>query len=154
MKPIRCVPTFLYYAAVAALLAANLTGCRSFSLSPRPFFPANGIALQPGEPAQGTIDTGELVLSYALALTFAPARQLHLSGRVLSVRTRADKVTVYLHILDSAGHDMDTAVLYTSGFKPSNYIRRPRTFDTTLPLPPGAAAIAFTAFVQPSAGHK
>ncbi len=154
MKPIRPVPTFLYATAMVAMLAAGLAGCRSFSLSPRPHVPANGIALQPREPVQGTIDTGDLVLSYALAVTFAPARRLHLSGRVLSARTRADKTTVYLHLLDSAGHVMDTSVLYASGFRPPTYIRRPESFDTTLALPPGAAAIAFTSFIQPSAGHK
>ena len=39
---------------------------------------------------------------------------------------------------------MDTSVLYASGFRPPTYIRRPERFDTTLALPPGAAAIAFT----------
>ena len=154
MMNLRTAHEGLGTVVLVALLTAGLIGCQSFRLPPRRHVPANGIALQPGEPVQGTVDTGDLTLSYTFALTFEPSRQLHLSGRVLSLRTRADSVTVSLDILNSAGHVMDTSVLYASGFRPPTYIRRPGRFDTTLALPPGAAAIAFTAFIQPSAGHK
>lgn len=59
-----------------------------------------------------------------------------------------------LPVLDSAGRVMATSVLYASGYKPPTYARRPRTFDTTLNLPSGAAAIAFGSYVKQSAGHR
>lgn len=154
MNPIRPLQNVFCSVTAIALLTAGLAGCQGFRLPPRPHAPANGIALQPGEPSQGAVDTGDLTLSYGFAVTFEPSRQLHLSGKVLSLRTGADSVTVYLNILDSAGHVMDTSVLYASGFKPPTFVRRARDFDTTLPLPPGAAAIAFSSSVQASRGHR
>jgi hypothetical protein len=153
-RDLRIAHEILCIVAAIALLTAGLAGCQGFRLPPRPHTPANGIALQPGEPGQGAVDTGDLTLSYGFAVTLEPSRQLHLSGKVLSLRTGADSVTVYLNILDSAGHVMDTSVLYSSGFKPPTFVRRARGFDTTLPLPPGAAAIAFSSSVQASRGHR
>ena len=154
MMNLRTAHEGLGIVALVALLAAGMIGCQSFRLPARPHAPVDGIALQPGEPSQGTVDTGDLVLSYAFAVTFTPARQLHLSGRVVSVLARADSMTVYLNFLDSSGNVMDSTVLYASGFKPPTYIRRPGSFDTTLTLPPGAAAIAFGSAVQTSRGHR
>jgi len=154
MPPIRPLQNVLCRAAAIALLAAALSGCQSFGLAPAAHFPADGIALQSTEPVQGTVDAGNLTLSYAYAVTSTPSRQLHLSGRVNSLWARADSVTVYLHILDSAGRVMETSVLYASGYKPPTYLRRPSTFDTTLNLPSGAAAIAFSSYIKQSAGHR
>ena len=154
MQAIHPVHAFLVGVALAAVLAVGLAGCRGFSLPHRPHAPAGGIALQPDGPLQGMVDTGDLTVAYAYAVTFEPGRRLHLSGGVRSVRTRADSVTVYLHLLDSAGRVIDRSVLYASGYKPSSYIRRPSTWDISLALPPEAAAMAFSAHVQPSAGRR
>lgn len=154
MKRIPRLSKILFGTALAALLAAGLAGCRSLALPAGPHAPPGGIALQPDGPIQGVVDTGDLTVSYAFAVTFEPARRLHLSGRVLSVRERAEGVTVYLYLLGSAGRVIDNSVLYASGYKPSPFIRHPSTFDTTLTLPAGAAAIAFGSHVQPRRGRK
>jgi hypothetical protein len=154
MKRIRIVPDILLGVALAAIVAAGLAGCQTLSFPRGDYAPANGIALQPDGPLQGVVETKDLTVSYGYAVTFEPARKLHLSGSVRSIRGRAAGVTVYLHLLDSTGGVIDSSVLYASGFKPPSYLRRPRTFDVTLALPPGAAAIAFSSMVQPSRGGK
>lgn len=154
MKRMRPVSKTLGVTILAAIVAAGLSGCRSFSLPSGPYSPEGGIALQPDGPLQGVVDTGDLTLAYAYAVTFEPARQLRLSGGVRSVRFKADSVNVYLHLLDSTGRVMEKSVLYASGFKPSTYLRRPRTFDTRVALPPGAASMAFSSYVKRSAGRR
>lgn len=154
MKPIRLLTDVLLGMALATILAAGLSGCRSWSFPSPPYTPAGGIALQPDGPTQGVVDTGDLTLSYAYAVTFEPERRLHLSGGVRGVRFKADLVNVYLHLLDSAGRVIDKSVLYTSGFKPSTYHRRPSTFETRVTLPPGAAAMAFSSYVKRHSGRR
>ena len=154
MKHFRLSTAVLLGMALATIVAAGLAGCRSWSFPSSPYTPKGGIALKPDGPIQGVVDTGDLTLSYAYAVTFAPARQLHLSGGVRSVRFKADLVNVYLHLLDSAGRVIDKSVLYTSGFKPSTYHRRPSTFETRITLPPGAAAMAFSSYVKRSTDRR
>ncbi len=154
MKCIRPLYEVLCFTALAALLSIGLAGCQGLGLPPRTHAPAEGVALQPDGLIQGVVDTGDLTVAYAYAVTFEPKRQLYLSGRVRKTRFQVDSVTVYLHLLDSSGHLIDRSVLYASGNRRDVYFRRPRTFDITLKLPDGVAAIAFSSYVKLSSGRR
>ena len=154
MKFFNPVHQAFSFTALAALLFIGLAGCQGLGLPSRPHAPASGIALQPDGLIQGEVETSDLTVAYAYAVTFEPRRQLYLSGRVRNTRIQVDSVTVYLHLLDGSGHLIDRSVLYASGYKPPTFIRRPRTFDITLELPDGVAAIAFSSHVKHSAGRR
>lgn len=139
---------------VAALLLGGLNACQSIgsAFAPAPVDPDKRIALKPGGPHQGTADTGDLVVAYAYQLT--PDSLFHVTGGIRSIRFGADTANVYLNFLDDTGRAIERKVIYASGYRRDVYIRRPSTFDTTLPLPPDATAIAFSSYVQASSGRK
>ena len=122
--------------------------------SAAPVAPENRITLQPDGPHQGEADTGELVVAYAYRLAPESNQEIHVKGGIRSAKFRGDAVNVYLNFLDNAGNVLDKKILYASGYRRDVYVRRPSTFDTTLPLPPGTAAIAFSSYVKPSAGRR
>jgi hypothetical protein len=142
--------------AIGAILTAGLAACQSSGglLSAGPVAPEKRITLQPAGPHQGEADTGELVVAYTYQLESDPHKAVHVNGGLRSVKFRGDGVTVYLNFIDNTGRVIEKKVLYASGYKRPTYIRRPSTFDTTLPLPPGAVAIAFSSYVQASSGRR
>lgn len=142
--------------AIIAVMMFGLVACQSTgTLAPGPpIAPERHIALQPSGSHQGEADTGELVVAYAYELKAEPTREIHIKGSIRNVKFKGDAVNVYLNFLDNAGGVVQKKVLYASGYKRSTYFRRPSTFDTTQPLPPGTAAIAFSSYVKPSAGRR
>lgn len=138
--------------AVGAMLAAGLAACQSSGglLSTGPVAPEKRIILQPGGPHQGEANTGELVVGYAYQLGPASENTILVKGGVRRMTSRGDSLNIYLNFLDSAGGVIDKKILFASGDRRNVYFRRSSTFDTTLPLPPETAAIAFSAYVKPS----
>jgi len=142
--------------ATAIVLAASLGACQTAGtlFSAPPIAPEKRIPLKPDGPHQGDTDTGELVVAYVYQLGPQSNREIHVKGGVRSVKFRGDAVNIYLNFLDNAGNVLDREILYASGYGRNVYIRRPSTFDTTLPLPPDTAAIAFSSYVKTSAGRR
>jgi hypothetical protein len=79
---------------------------------------------------------------------------IHVKGGVRSAKFWGDAVNIYLNFLDNAGNVLDKKILYASGYRRDVYVRRPSTFNTTLPVPPGTVEIAFSSYVKPSAGRR
>ena len=156
MPPINPPIRRIVNLATAIVLAVGLGACQTAGtlFSAAPVAPENRITLQPDGPHQGEADTGELVVAYAYRLAPESNQEIHVKGGIRSAKFRGDAVNVYLNFLDNAGNVLDKKILYASGFRRDVYVRRPSTFDTTLPLPPGTAAIAFSSSVKPSAGRR
>lgn len=156
MKPGHPFLRLLFSLAIIAVLMAGLCACHSTGLTrpTEPMAPEKRIALQPSGPHSGEADTGDLVVAYTYELAAEPTRELHVKGGIRNVRFKGDAVNVYLNFLDYTGSVVEKKILYASGYKRSTYIRRPSTFDTTLPLPPGTVAIAFSSYVKASAGRR
>jgi hypothetical protein len=138
--------------AIGAILTAGLAACQSSGglLSAGPVAPEKRIILQPNGPHQGEANTGELVVGYAYQLGPASENTIHVEGGVRRMTSRGDSLNIYLNFLDSAGRVIDKKILFASGDRRNVYFRRASTFDTTLPLPPETAAIAFSSYVKPS----
>lgn len=146
----------LFSVAIITVLMAGLGACQSAgTLTPGPSIaPERRIALQPSGPHQGEADTGELVVAYSYQIRPESKKEIHVKGGVRSTKFRGDAVNVYLNFMDNAGNVLDRKVLYASGNRRNVYFRRPSTFDTTLPLPPGTVSIAFSSYVKASAGRR
>ena len=142
--------------ATATVLAVGLGACQTAGtvFSAAPIAPENRIPLQPKGSHQGEADTGEIVVAYAYQLGPESNQEIHVKGGVRSTKFRGDAVNIYLNFLDNAGNVLDKEILYASGYRRDVYVRRPSTFDATLSLPPGTAAIAFSSYVKPSAGRR
>ena len=156
MPPISPSRRSVVNLATAIVLAVGLGACQTAGtlFSSPPIAPENRITLQPDGPHQGEADTGEIVVAYTFRLGPESSREIDVKGGVRSVKFRGDAVNVYLNFLDNAGNVLDREILYASGYRRDVYFRRPSTFDTTLSLPPGTAAIAFSSYVKPSAGRR
>jgi hypothetical protein len=147
MKPKQAI-----YPILAGLMMAALSACQSmgtFSIASD-----KRIALQPGGPHAGKADTDDLSVAYTYRLLTEPVSQIQISGGIHSAGYRGDKTSVYLNFVDDTGKVLEKKILYSTGYKRDVYIRRPSTFSTTLPLPPGTVAIAFSSYVKPSFGHR
>ena len=142
--------------ATAIVLAVVLGACQTAGtvFSESPIAPEKRITLQPDGPHQGEADTGELVVGYAYQLGPESSRVIHIKGGLRTAKFRGDAVNIYLNFLDSTGNVLDREVLYASGYRRNVYVRRPSTFDTTLPLPPDTTAIAFSSYVKTSSGRR
>ena len=142
--------------ATAFVLAAGLGACQTAGtlFSAAPIAPEKRIALQPDGPHQGDADTGDLLVGYTYRLGPESSRVIHVTGGIRTAKFRGDAVNIYLNFLDSAGNVLDRKILYASGYRRDVYVRRPSTFDTTLPLPPGTVSIAFSSYVKASAGRR
>jgi len=142
--------------ATAIVLAAGLGACQTAGtlFSAAPIAPEKRIPLQPDGPHQGEADTGELVVAYSYRLDPESNQEIQVKGGVRSVKYRWDVVNIYLNFLDNAGNVLDREIIYASGYGRNVYVRRPSTFDTTLPLPPDTAAIAFSSYVKASSGRR
>jgi hypothetical protein len=156
MPPINPAIRNVVHLATAIVLAAGLGACQTAGtvFSAAPIAPENRIPLQPDGPHQGNADTGELVVAYSYRLGPDSSREIDVKGGIRTAKYRGDAVSIYLNFLDNAGNVLDKKILYASGYRRDVYFRRPSTFSTTLPLPPGTAAIAFSSFVKPSAGRR
>ena len=156
MPPICSLIRSGVYLATAIVLAVGLGACQTAGtlFSAAPVAPENRITLQPDGPHQGEADTGELVVAYAYRLAPESNQEIHVKGGIRNAKFRGDAVNVYLNFLDNAGNVLDKKILYASGYRRDVYVRRPSTFDTTLPVPPGTVAIAFSSYVKPSAGRR
>jgi len=156
MPPISPSRRSVVNLTTAIVLAVGLGACQTtgMMLSAAPVAPENRITLQPDGPHQGEADTGELVVAYAYRLGPESNQEIHVKGGIRSAKFRGDAVNIYLNFLDNAGNVLDQKILYASGYRRDVLVRRPSTFDTTLPLPPGTAAIAFSSYVKPSAGRR
>lgn len=142
--------------AVGAMLAAGLAACQSSGglLSAGPVAPEKRIILQPGGPHQGEADTGDIIVAYTYQQTPDPAREINLKGGLRQAKYRGDSLNIYVNFLDNTGRVLQKKVLFASGYKRDNLSPRPAVFDTTLPLPPGTVAIAFSSYVKTSAGRR
>jgi hypothetical protein len=156
MPPISPAIRSVVHLATAIVLAVGLGACQTAgtAFSAPPIAPENRIPLKPDGPHQGDADTGELVVAYAYRLGPDSSGEIEVKGGIRTAKYRGDAVNIYLNFLDNAGNVLDKKILYASGYRRDVYVRRPSTFDTTLPLPPGTAAIAFSSFVKPSAGRR
>ena len=156
MPPISPAIRSVVHLATAIVLAVGLGACQTAGtvFSAAPIAPENRIPLKPDGPHQGDADTGELVVAYAYQLGPESSREIDVKGGIRTAKFRGDAVNIYLNFLDNAGNVLDKEILYASGYRRDVYVRRPSTFDTTLPLPPGTAAIAFSSYVKPSAGRR
>jgi len=146
----------LYRLGLIAVLMAGLSACQSTgTLAPGPpIAPERRIALQPSGPHRGAADTGELVVAYTYQLMPDPAREIYLKGGLRQAKYRGDSLNIYVNFLDNTGRVLQKKVLFASGYKRDNLSPRPAVFDTTLPLPPGTVAIAFSSYVKASAGRR
>jgi hypothetical protein len=156
MPPISSPIRSGVYLATAIVLAIGLGACQTARtvFSEAPIAPENRISLKPNGSHQGEADTGELVVAYAYRLGPESNQEIHIKGGIRSAKFRGDAVNIYLNFLDSAGNVLDREILYASGYRRDVYVRRPSTFDTTLPLPPTTAAIAFSSYVKTSSGRR
>jgi hypothetical protein len=57
-------------------------------------------------------------------------------------------------MVDDTGRVIGRKVLFASGYRNLGNFKRSPAFDTTLPLPPGTVAIAFSSYVQADSGHR
>ena len=156
MLPINPAIRSVVHLTTAIVLAVGLGACQTAGtlFSAAHIAPENRILLQPDGPHQGDADTGELVVAYAYQLGPESNQEIQVKGGVRSIKFRGDAVNIYLNFLDNAGNVLEREILYASGYGRNVYIRRPSNFDTTLPLPPDTAAIAFSSYVKPSAGRR
>jgi len=156
MPPISPSRRSVVNLATAIVLAVGLGACQTAGtlFSSPPIAPEKRITLQSDGRHQGEADTGELVVAYAYRLGPESNQEIHVKGGIRSAKFRGDAVNVYLNFLDNAGNVLDREILYASGYRRDVFVRRPSTFDTTLPMPPGTAAIAFSSYVKPSAGRR
>lgn len=156
MPPISLPTRVVTNITLLILFAGGLSACQTAGtmFSAAPVAPEKRITLQPDGRHQGEADTGELVVGYAYQLGPESSRVIHVKGGLRSAKFRGDAVKIYLNFLDSTGNVLDRKILYASGYRRDVYVRRPSTFDTTLPLPAGTAAIAFSSYVKPSAGRR
>ena len=152
MKSKHAIHPFLAGLMTAAFLTAALGACQS--LGTAPIAPDQRITLQPVGPHQGEADTGDLVVAYTYQIIEGTVREIQISGGIRSARSRGDKTSVYLNFVDGSGKVLEKKILYSTGYKQDVYVRRPSTFDTTLPVPPDTAAIAFSSYVQAYSGHN
>jgi hypothetical protein len=138
------------YIAALAFLAAILVACQSSGAGFRSEIipPERRIPLQPTGTHQGEFDTKELVVGYAYQVTEGPQRELHIQGGVRKVRFKSSVVNVYLDLLDSTGLVIQKKVLVATSQTRGSLIKRPRTFDTTLVIPPEAKYMAFRSFTR------
>ena len=139
-------------AVLAITLAACQTGGGSWATTTIP--PERQITLQPGGPHQGESDTGGVVVGYAYQIVPGEEQAIHVRGGVRHMKFRGDSLNIYLNLLDSSGAVLEKKVLFASGNRRNVYFRRSSAFDTTLPLPAGTTAIAFSTYVKPSSGRR
>jgi hypothetical protein len=152
MKPQHAIHPLLAGLVTAAFLTVALSACQSMGTAP--ITPDRLITLEPAGPHQGDADTGDLALAYIYQLKEGTVPEIQISGRIRSARSRGDKTSVYLNFVDSNGQVLDRKILFSTGYKQDVYVRRPSTFDTTLPLPPDTTAIAFSSYVEAYSGHN
>jgi len=150
MKPYRPTHRALLYVATITLLASSLVACQSSGIgfNDETIPPEKRIRLQPSGTFQGEADTGELVVAYTYQLTEGPDRELHIQGGVQRVRFKSSIVNVYIGLLDDTGLVIQKKVLVASNQTRGSLIKRPRTFDTTLPIPKEATFIAFRSYTR------
>ena len=146
----------LFNVAIITVLMAGLGACQSTgTLAPGPSIaPERRIALQPSGTHQGEADTGDILVAYTYQLKPDPAREIYLKGGLRQAKYRGDSLNIYVNFLDSTGRVLHKKVLFASGYKRDNLPPRPAVFDTTLPLPPGTVAIAFSSYVKASSGRR
>jgi hypothetical protein len=152
MESKHVIHQFVIGLIMAAFLTATLNACQSMGTAS--IAPDRRIALQPAGTHKGEADTGDLVVAYTYRLLTEPEPQIQISGGIRSARYRGNKTSVYLYFVDDTGKVLERKILYSSGYKRDVYVRRPSTFDTTMPLPPETEAIAFSSYVQFSSGRK
>lgn len=150
MKSRRPIYRTLSYIAALAVLASILVACQSSGPGFRNEIipPERRIPLQPAGKHQGEFDTKELVVGYAYQVTEGPQRELHIQGGVRRVRFKSSVVNVYLGLLDSTGLVIQKKVLVATSQTRGSFIKRPRTFDTTVLIPPEAKYIAFRSYTR------
>lgn len=138
------------------MLAAGLIACQhgGSSWAAGPIAPERRIPLHPGGPHQGESDTGDLIVGFVYQLGPGPDHTIHVKGGVRKMTFRGDSLNIYLNFLDGSGSVIAKKVLFASGTRRDVFFRRPSAFDTTLPLPPGTTAIAFSSYVKPSSGRR
>lgn len=152
MKSKQIIHPLLAGLMTVTLLTTVLIACQSLGTAAIP--PDKRIALQPAGPHQGQADTGDFVIGYTYELGAEPDRQLHVAGGVQSARQRWDVANIYLLFLDDTGKAVSRQVLFASGYRNLGNFKRPPVFDTTLPLPQGTVAIAFSSFAQADQGQR
>ena len=137
------------YIAAIAVLASILVACQSSGgLRKEIIPPERRIPLEPAGSNQGEYDTKELVVGYAYQVKEGPQRELQIQGGVRNIRFKSSIVKVYLSSLDSTGLVIQRNMLHSSNQTRGSYIRRPRTFDTTVPIPQETKYIAFRSYTQ------
>jgi len=110
--------------------------------------PENRIPLQDGGPHDGTIETFEMIFRYSYQTDDSKAPQaMHIRGGITRFKFPSEYVRIHLDFLNNEGLIVDRKLIYSASFK-QRWVRNTQ-FDTQVPIPSEAVAIAFATRAQP-----
>jgi len=148
MKNTVLTAKVIMYAGMALLLSFYLAACTQVGRHiPAAQLIALDDALREGE-GRFSDDGLHVVYSYD-----RQGDSLVVGGRV-AYNLPVESLDVYLLFIDTGGTVIDQEWVYSTGYSVSKLWGHSRTFERTLQVPDGAAAISFDSSTVPSRGHQ
>ncbi len=108
------------------------------------------VSIPDGGVREGEADAGSARVGYRIAVESTDPRSISVDARVLDLFYRADAVRIQMAFLDADGRVLHWHPVFATGYRDRSVLIR----GTTLPVPDGAAAVAFAVSVQDSRGHR